>query len=84
MRRLPLDQRYQWNGEKWSYLDCILKVDPTEFPNRLDVGCEGKETVKVDFSTLGMRDWKDKLPCTPLNHELRSGIMYVILEVQDK
>lgn len=61
VRRLPLDHRYQWNGKKWSYLDYILKVDPTEFPNRLDIGWEGEGEVKVDLLNFGHERLESKV-----------------------
>lgn len=36
-------------------------MDPMGFPNRLNMGGESKEKVKVDSQTLGMKDWKDSV-----------------------
>ena len=39
-------------GEKGSDNRYLLKVDPAEFPDRLDVGCERKKGVKKDGSKV--------------------------------
>ena len=39
-------------GEKVSDNRYLLTVDPTEFPDRLDVGCERKKGMKKDSSKV--------------------------------
>lgn len=47
------------HGGNYGY---ILIIKSTEFPFRLNVGCERREGVKMAPSVFGLRKWKIGLP----------------------
>lgn len=40
---------------------CVLKVEPTRFAGRLDLGYKGKRGVQVDSRVFDVSDWKNEL-----------------------
>lgn len=47
------------NGAKWPDLVPLLKVEPTESENELDVRSERERRVKGSGMVLGLSNWKD-------------------------
>lgn len=47
-----------WRGEKWLEYGYILKVEPSECANELEIGYERKRGVKDDTKILGLKNWK--------------------------
>lgn len=54
------------SGEKWLDSRYILKLEPTDFGDGLDMCCERKRQIKGDRKSFGLFSWKngaDIYPC---------------------
>ena len=48
---------WQWKWKQVGFSEYILKVEPTEFPNGLEMRCE--RGIKDNLKVFGLSRWKD-------------------------